>query len=119
MYFQIKKYNKKLVISFKNNFLLFKNKFHIFSKDSFYLKNVEKNPKNFRINPKRIKVPKVVKETQRMFQQKLETLDNKNSPLRVNLSFSFSLKFSFSHSKNEFYAISLPYSILKYKGLSK
>ena len=54
-----------------------------------------------------------------MFQQKLETLDNKNSPLRVNLSFSFSLKFSFSHSKNEFYAISLPYSILKYKGLSK
>ena len=46
-----------------------------------------------------------------MFQQKLEILLNKNSPLRVNLSFSFSLKLNFLDSKKEFYAISLPYII--------
>ena len=83
MYFQRKKYKKRLAINFKNNFLLFKNKFHIFF-------NFSCCPKSFRINPKRKKVPKTIKETPIMFQQKLETLLNKNSPFSTNLSFSFS-----------------------------
>ena len=83
VYFQIKKYNKKLAISFKNNFLLFKNKFQIFF-------NFSCCPKSLSINPKIKKVPKTITEAPIMFQQKLDTLLNKNSPLSTNLSFSFS-----------------------------
>ena len=64
-------------------------------------------------------MPKTSKEMPKRFQQKPETLLNKNSPLSANLSFSFSWKLSFSLSKNEFYAISLPCIILKHWCLSK
>ena len=111
MYLHIKKYNKRHAINFQNNFLVFQNKCHIFFNFSCCLKILKVNPKSLRINPKRIKAPKMIKETPIMFQQKLEILLNKNSPLRVNLSFSFSLKLNFLDSKKEFYAISLPYII--------
>ena len=84
MYFQIKKKNKRPTISLQKNYLFFKNKFHIFYNFSCY-------PKSLRINkPKRKKVPKTIKETPKMFQQKLETLLNKNYPLSANLSFELS-----------------------------
>ena len=87
MYFQIKKYNKKLTISCKKNFLLFKNKCHIFCNFFYSPKILKNNPKILRINPKRKKVLKTIKETPIIFQQKLETLLNKNSPLSIHLFF--------------------------------
>ena len=98
---------------------MFKNKWNIICSFSSYTKILKNNPKILRINPKRKKVPKIIKETPIIFQQKLEILLNKNSPLSAYLSFSLSWKFRFSHSKNEFYATSLPCNILKYKGLLK
>ena len=76
VYFQIKKYNKMHVISLQNNFCVFKNKCHIFSNLSYSSKILKKNPKILRINPKRKKIPKTIKETPIIFQQKLEILLN-------------------------------------------
>ena len=89
-YLHIKKYNKRHAINLQNNFLVFKNKFHIFCNFSYYSKILKNIPNILKINPKRKKVPKTIKETPIIFQQKLETLLNKNSPLSVDLSFSLS-----------------------------
>ena len=80
--------------------LLLKNNCHNFFNFSCSPKILKFNPKSLRINPKIKKEPITIKETPTMFQQKLEALLNKNYPLSINLSFSVSRKFSFSHSKN-------------------
>ena len=90
VYFQIKKYNKRLTINYQNNFLVFKNVCHIFCNFYCTLKNLKNNPKILRINPKRIKMHKTIKEAPIIFQQKLEALLTKNSPLSVDFSFSVS-----------------------------
>ena len=90
VYFQIKKYNKRLIINYQKNFLLFENKWNIVCNFSYCSKMLKNNPKILRINPKRKKVPKAINETPIMFQQKLEILLNRNSPFNINLSFSVS-----------------------------
>ena len=81
-------------------FFVFKNNCHNFFNFSYSPKILKFNPKSLRINPKIKKEPITIKETPIIFQQKLETLLNKNYPWSINLSFSVSRKFSFSHSKN-------------------
>ena len=85
IYFQTKKYKRKLTIKFNAYFILFIiNFFQEIDKLSYIPSNLDSKI------PKSIKKEKIITGTPKIFQQKQEILLKKNYPFNICLSLSFS-----------------------------